>query len=63
MTALEYMQKQVQKHCHSLGREIARGAPKEVLDNLKLKIGYYESAVQALQAEAGEIEFDYSAED
>ena len=51
MNALEYMEKQVRKHCHNLGREIARGAPKEVIENLKLKIGYYEQAVLALSKE------------
>ena len=69
MSALEYMEKQVRKHCHNLGREIARGAPQEVIDNLKLKIGYYEQAVAALRMEdillneCKEVDFDYSAED
>ena len=48
MTALEYMEKQVLKHARNLGREIARGAPEEVLENIKLKISYYEAAVEAL---------------
>lgn len=63
MTALEYMEKQLLKHSRNLGREIARGAPKEVIDNIRLKIGYYESAVVALKTTSvGEIDFDYSAE-
>ena len=49
MTALEYMEKQLSKHAHNLGREIARGAPKEVIENIRRKIGYYETAVVALQ--------------
>ena len=49
MTALEYMEKQLQKHSHNLGREIARGAPKEVVENIRWKISYYETAVVALQ--------------
>ena len=69
MTALEYMEKQVQKHCFNLGREIARGVPQEVLDNICLKIDYYKQAVEALRMEdillnkSEEIEFDYNAED
>ena len=48
MTALEYMEKQLRKHAHNLGREIARGAPEEVVENIRLKISYYETAVIAL---------------
>ena len=49
MTALEYMEKQVQKHRLSLIRELDRGVPKEMTDNIRLKIGYYEKAVEALR--------------
>ena len=51
MTALEYMEKQVSKHSKDLFRETDRGAPQEVLDNIKLKIGYYKQAVEALRME------------
>ena len=53
MTALEYMEKQWNKHCMNLGREIARGAPQEVLDNIRLKISYYEAAIEALRKVEG----------
>lgn len=49
MTALEYMEKQLQKHRINYNREFLRKAPKEVLDNISLKIGYYEAAVEALK--------------
>ena len=49
MTALEYMEKQVKKHQLSFCREFDRGAPDEVLENIKKKIGYYEAAVEALK--------------
>ena len=52
MTALEYMEKQVLKHGFSLGREIARGASQEVLNNIRRKISYYEIAVIALRLNA-----------
>lgn len=49
MTALEYMEKQAQKHRINYNREILRGVPEEVLQNIRLKIGYYEAAVEALK--------------
>lgn len=49
MTALEYMERQVHKHYMNLEREFERGAPEEVLNNIRLKIGYYEMAVAALK--------------
>lgn len=49
MTALEYMERQVQKHYMNLEREFERGAPQEVLNNIRLKISYYETAVMALK--------------
>ena len=45
MTALEYMEKQIHKGYGNYDREHDRGAPDEVLDNILLKIGYYEEAV------------------
>ena len=54
MTALEYMEKQLHKHAHNLGREIARGAPVEVVENIRLKISYYETAVVALLKVGGD---------
>jgi hypothetical protein len=53
MTALEYMEKQLQKHSMNLEREIKRGAPEADLCNIALKIGYYEEAVDALKMAAG----------
>jgi hypothetical protein len=50
MTALEYMEKQLQKHRLNYERESARGVPEEQLRNIEKKIGYYEAAVDALKA-------------
>ena len=49
MTALEYMEKQVQKHRQNFLREYDRNAPDEVLANIRKKISYYEEAVKALR--------------
>lgn len=49
MTALEYMEKQVHKHRMNYKRESSRGVSKEMLENIKKKIGYYEAAVEALK--------------
>lgn len=48
MTALEYMEKQLQKHRRNYIREANRGVPQEMLENIRLKISYYEAAVEAL---------------
>ena len=62
MTALEYMEKQVQKNYKKYYNEYERGASDEILDNIMLKISYYEQAACALRY-IGAIEFDYNAED
>ena len=49
MTALEYMEKQVQKHRNNLDRELARNAPKETIFGVITKIRYYVDAVEALK--------------
>ena len=49
MTSLEYMERQLDKHCINYDREYNRGVPDEVLHNIELKIGYYEEAVKALR--------------
>lgn len=49
MTALEYMEKQVAKHRKNFEREGNRGVPAEMLNNIQLKIKYYEAAVEALK--------------
>ena len=49
MTALEYMEKQLQKHKLNYEREKARGVPEEMAQNILVKIGYYADAVQALR--------------
>ena len=49
MTALEYMEKQIQQNRLNLIRELERGVPKEVTDNIALKICYYKTAVDALR--------------
>ena len=51
MTALEYMEKQVEKHRQNLARENVRCAPLEVIQNIEKKISYYEQAVEALRME------------
>ena len=51
MTALEYMEKQYNKHKANYTREADRGAPEKMLNDIKLKIGYYEQAVEALKRE------------
>ena len=48
MTALEYMEKQLQKHRLNYEREKARGVPEQMIQNILAKIGYYADAVQAL---------------
>ena len=52
MTALEYMEKQVQKHSLNYDREYRRGASEDVLYNIACKISYYEDAVEALKNES-----------
>ena len=52
MTALKYMIQQRDKHTANYEREKRRGVPKEVLDNIRAKIGYYEEAVKALERTA-----------
>lgn len=49
MSALEYMEKQLKKHRSNFDREFFRGASEDVLRNICLKIGYYETAVAALK--------------
>ena len=53
MTALEYMERQVEKHRLNYYHEFAREVPEEQLQNIRAKIGYYEAAVEALRG-AGE---------
>ena len=49
MTALEYMEKQLQKHRMNYERELNRGVPEDMLFNIALKCGYYKAAVDALR--------------
>lgn len=49
MTALEYMNRQIVKNRLNFDREFARNAPKEVLENILAKIGFYEAAADALK--------------
>lgn len=49
MTALDYMERQAQKHRLNFDREFAREVPEEMLENIRKKIGYYEAAVEALR--------------
>ena len=49
MTALEYMEKQFQKHCQDFLREIKRGAPRKDTDNILEKVRYYGCACEALR--------------
>lgn len=52
MTALEYMEKQLQKHRNNYDCELLRGVPEEMLQNIGRKVGYYEAAVDALKMSA-----------
>ena len=69
MTALEYMEKQLLKHRLNYNREVIRGVPEDMRNNLLSKIGYFEAAVEALRMEnillneTRDIDFDYEAED
>ena len=49
MTALEYMKKQLNKHRLNYATQLNRGAPLEDIENIRLKIRYYEAAVEALR--------------
>lgn len=49
MTALEYMERQLQKHRKNRDREQSRGVPDEMLSNIEAKIGYYEAATEVLR--------------
>ena len=49
MTALEYMERQLQKHRRNFLIESDRRVPEEQLENIRKKIGYYEAAVEALE--------------
>ena len=49
MTALEYMEKQIQQHRISHIQAVDRNAPEEMLENIRRKISYYEEAVEALR--------------
>ena len=55
MTALEYMTKQLNKHCLNYEREKKRGVPEEMLRNIEAKIGYYAEAVEALKVVAANV--------
>ena len=49
MATLEFMDKMLRKHEHDLKQQLERGANGAVLDNIRLKIGYYEEAIEALR--------------
>jgi len=49
VTPLEYMEKQVQKHVRNYQRESARGVSAEMLQNIQMKIWFYDAAVEALK--------------
>lgn len=55
MTALEYMKRQVEKGYRNLESASRRpGVTEQELENIRLKIGYYEAAVKALKKEMEE---------
>ena len=49
MTTIEYMERQAQSNRINYNRQVLRGAPEKDLENIKVKIGYYEEAVEALK--------------
>lgn len=53
MTALEYMERQVEKRRLNYYHEFVREVPEEQLQNIRAKIGYYEAAVEALRKVGG----------
>jgi hypothetical protein len=50
MTAIEYMEKQLEKHSRNYVIQSQRGVSEETLYNIALKIGYYTAAVEALKS-------------
>lgn len=54
MTALEYMEKQAQKHRINYNREVLRGVSEEMLQNIMAKISHYEAAAEALEKVASD---------
>ena len=52
MTALEYMEKQVQEHQQNFEREFKRGVPNQQLFDILEKASYYKEAVDALRKES-----------
>ena len=54
MTALEYMEKQWQKHRTNYEAEAKRGCPATMMHDILMKIHYYEAAVEALKKEGVE---------
>ena len=52
MTTIEYMQRQVEKHTRNLAFASSRsGVTEKELNDIQLKIKYYEEAVRALNKE------------
>ena len=49
MTALEYMEKQAEKHLKNLLREQMRGVPDAMLIDIGMKISYYNAAAETLR--------------
>ena len=54
MTALEYMQKELDKHMTNYGRAVLRNATEAELQGIQNKIVYYREAVAALKEKAAE---------
>lgn len=69
MTALEYMKREARLYRFSYNIGLARGVSEQQLNKIKVKISYYEQAVEALRMEnillngSGEVDFDYESED
>ena len=69
MTALEYMEREARPYRFSYNIGLARGVSEQQLNKIKVKISYYEQAVEALRMEnillneSGEVYFDYESED
>ena len=53
MTALEYMEKQWQKHRRNYEFRSVGGTPEKMLNDILEKIRHYEAAVRALKKEDG----------
>lgn len=51
MTTLEFMEKELNKHLKNLEIQEQRNAPKDNIENIKIKIGHYTKVCDLLRRE------------